>query len=170
MADNYFNEYINITVSVPRASFNRTCDKSITGQQQVVPDLHNFESGNYSDEGMVPSPKGFDCFERESFYDDFFGCIKKTPDDVKRVEQNYRLSSAGELKKLKERSKKNRKPLRKGSPWRLIIEEEDILTSSPVLKKPQASKNLRNSKLQKDQQAFLDFLKRSGWKTGIIPG
>lgn len=168
MAHRYYNDFINITVSVPRASFNSSDNN---GNHQVVPEMHvGFEeSGHYSDEGLVPSPTaGIDGFESESFYDDFFGCIKKTPEDAKRLEQNYRLSSTGELKKLKERSRTNKNALRKKSPWRLIIEEEELITSSPVLKKPQAASGLKKS--QKDQQAFLEFLQRVGWKTGILPG
>lgn len=180
MADNYFDDFINITVSIPRSSSSR----SDYNGNQVVPDfIPDFcpESGHFSDDGIVPSPtntnfegrKRADVFESESFYDDFFGCIKKTPDDVKRVEQNYRLSSTGELKKLKERTAVRRNNFRKNSPWRLIIEEEDILTSSPVLKKPQAAADLKKPlhfHHQRDQQVFLDFLKRCGWKTGILPG
>ena len=160
----YLNDFINITVSVPRGSFDRPEDGD---DLQQVPNLPGFDQGYNTNEGHIPSPNRMDALETESFYDDFFGCVKKTPEDAKRVEQNYRLSSTGELKRLKERSNFNAK--QKRNPWRLIIEEEDILTSSPVLAKPQTAMN-NLKKTEQDHQAYLNFLRRVGWKSGILPG
>ncbi|XP_066934180.1 ras and EF-hand domain-containing protein homolog isoform X8 [Clytia hemisphaerica] len=174
------NDFINITVSVPRSnSFHRQSPS----QTQVVPDNEYNSADNSVDEGIVPSPTNpLERVETESFYDDFFGCVKKTPDgaryqgygDLNNKTQKYHISSTGELKKLKERALKNHHNLtrsgikgRQSPPWRLIIEEEDLITSSPVLPKPQASKNVSK---KRDQDGFWRMLKRVGWKDGILPG
>ena len=168
-------DFVNITVSVPRNgfSFNNTVN------QQVVPD-NDYDNPDFSDEGIVPSPTN-NPMERESFYDEFFGCVKKTPDGARfqgygdynnNNTQKYHLSSTGELKRLKEKASQNltqqnepRQPKRY-SPWRLIIEEEDMVTSSPVFTKPRASKCVK----KRDPEGFRMLLRRVGWENGIFPG
>jgi len=176
------NDFINITVSVPRGgSFN-------SSSHQVVPD-NDFVNSDYSDEGIVPSPNQLKKVETESFYDDFFGCVKKTPDGARftgydtnsnSTTHKYHISSTGELRKLKERALTRDLPATPGlngssctkrlaggrSPWRLIIEEEDLITSSPVFPKPQASKGLK----KRDPDGFRRMLQNAGWKVGILPG
>ena len=175
------NDFINITVSVPRGRENFDGSQ----QQQVVPE-NDFMSSDYSDEGIVPSPNQLDKVETESFYDDFFGCVKRTPDGARftgygdnnnNSTHKYHVSSTGELRKLKERAftrdlsatpglSGSRKLTGRRSPWRLIIEEEDLITSSPVFPKPQASKGLK----KRDPDGFRRMLQKAGWKVGILPG
>ena len=156
-----FSEFINITVSVPRSFYGNSPD--VHGNQQVVPnnefEIPSYEYNNSSKEDQ------FDKVEKQSFYNDFFDCIK-TPEHIRT--ENYRVSTAGELKRLKQASefKKGRDVHKKTSPWRLIIQEEDIITSSPVLKKPESAHNL----YEKDANGFVNFLQKVGWTTGIIAG
>ena len=152
---------INITVSVPRASFYRgTPDYNGIGNNTHVVPENEFPS---FEEQAVPKQYQFDAVETESFYTNFFDCVK-TPESLNT--QQYQLSSAGELKHLKKAGDK----FKKRSPWRLIIEEEDVITSSPktpVCKKPQSAFN----NVDKDSaEAFFKFLYKAGWTTGILPG
>ena len=172
-------DFVNITVSVPRNGFNSFHNNN-QSSQQVVPG-NDYNNSDFTDEGIVPSPTS-DPMERESFYDEFFGCVKKTPDgarfkgygDYNNNTQKYHLSSTGELKKLKERVLKNgagnnsysQCARRLHSPWRLIIDEEDLVTSSPVYTKPIASKGVK----KRDPEGFRRMLRKAGWKNGIFPG
>ena len=177
----YNNDFVNITVSVPRNGFGSFYHNN-QSNQQVVPD-NDYDNPDFTDEGIVPSPTN-NPMERESFYDDFFGCVKKTPDGAQfkgygdynnsiSNTQKYHLSSTGELKKLKERALRNsdnsnnlQSARKVHSPWRLIIEEEDLVTSSPVYTKPRASKGVK----KRDHEGFRRMLQKAGWKSGILPG
>ncbi|XP_057297532.1 uncharacterized protein LOC130628584 isoform X3 [Hydractinia symbiolongicarpus] len=159
-----FGDCINITVSVPRSSFYQG-SPDVNGNTQVVPG-NDFTNSSFED--MVVPDNQFDAVETESFYDDFFGCMK-TPDNRAKT-QTYRLSSAGELRRLKKAAteRKADDSFKKRSPWRLIIEEEDIVTSSPVFKKPQSCFN--NNYIKKDTDGFFKFLAKAGWRGGILAG
>lgn len=159
-----FGDCINITVSVPRSSFYQG-SPDVNGNTQVVPG-NDFSNSSFDD--MVVPDNQFDAVETESFYDDFFGCMK-TPDNRAKT-QTYRLSSAGELRRLKKAAteKKADDSFKRKSPWRLIIEEGDIVTSSPVFKKPQSCFN--NNHIKKDTDGFFKFLAKAGWRGGILAG
>ena len=156
-----FNDFINITVSVPRNGFYLNTP-DVNGNTQVVPN-NDFE---IEEDQNVPIYDQFEQMENKTFYDDFYKCIHKTPDNVTKTHdtQKYTISTAGELKRLKELSSTN-KNAKKRSPWRLIIQEEEFLTSSPILKKPQSAFDKN-----RDAEGFLTFLRMCGWKTGIFPG
>ena len=156
------NDFINITVSVPRNGFYLNTP-DLNGNTQVVPN-NDFE---IEEDQNVPIYDQMEKMENKTFYDDFYKCIHKTPDNMTKTHdtQKYTISTAGELKRLKELSSINKNADKRRSPWRLIIEEEEFLTSSPILKKPQSVFNKN-----RDAEGFLKFLRMCGWKTGILPG
>lgn len=156
------NDFINITVSVPRNGFYLNTP-DLNGNTQVVPN-NDFE---IEEDQNVPIYDQMEKMENKTFYDDFYKCIHKTPDNMTKTHdtQKYTISTAGELKRLKELSSINKNVNKRRSPWRLIIQEEEFLTSSPILKKPQSVFNKN-----RDAEGFLKFLRMCGWKTGILPG
>ena len=156
------NDFINITVSVPRNGFYLNTP-DLNGNIQVVPN-NDFE---IEEDQNVPIYDQMEKMENKTFYDDFYKCIHKTPDNMTKTHdtQKYTISTAGELKRLKELSSINKNVNKRRSPWRLIIQEEEFLTSSPILKKPQSVFNKN-----RDAEGFLKFLRMCGWKTGILPG
>lgn len=156
------NDFINITVSVPRNGFYLNTP-DLNGNIQVVPN-NDFE---IEEDQNVPIYDQMEKMENKTFYDDFYKCIHKTPDNMTKTHdtQKYTISTAGELKRLKELSSINKNANKRRSPWRLIIQEEEFLTSSPILKKPQSVFNKN-----RDAEGFLKFLRMCGWKTGILPG
>lgn len=156
------NDFINITVSVPRNGFYLNTP-DLNGNTQVVPN-NDFE---IEEDQNVPIYDQMEKMENKTFYNDFYKCIHKTPDNMTKTHdtQKYTISTAGELKRLKELSSINKNANKRRSPWRLIIQEEEFLTSSPILKKPQSVFNKN-----RDAEGFLKFLRMCGWKTGILPG
>ena len=151
------SDMINITLSIPRTNFST--NSSGFNVNQVVPE-NDFCRSNCT--SRTEENSQFDNVEGDTFYRNFYQCMK-TPDVRKDV--SYLIAPNGELQKNTPSCKKSEELMRRTSPWRLIIQEEDVITSSPVYKKPKSAEDT-----DRDRSGFVSFLKKGGWHTGIFPG
>ena len=158
----YDDQFINISISIPRTSFSRSPDEN--HNVSVVPDQYipdnQYDLGH--DDSVVPDCSFYDNVGKKD-YETGFGRTK-TPEITKQY--NYKLSSSGELKRLKQESKiqlERNDPIKKKlSPWRLVIEEGQVITSSPIVKRPAYT--------EREDDGYEVFLRRAGWKGGLLAG
>ena len=182
---NYQSEFVEVTFSVPRNSFFQY-SPDINGNTHVVPDNnYDFSLNNRSDY-VIPENQ-FQAMEKESFYSNFFDCIKSpVTHQTKTSFSNPYNKSNNDIfqKKCEDQTSHTMYDSLKDStikvktlgvsPWRLVVQNDDIVTSSPLSFKMKSTfqPKTRNVLLwRKDTPTFEEFLSKihTRWAS-YLPG
>ena len=173
---------------------NNNNNNNNSNSTHVVPENDFYRTFGMS---MNEMNSQFENVEGETFYRNFYECVNgaKTPAEVQKIislscqfapghsndassGENSAANSGDEIPSPTHETAEERNsdttpeffpPLsaRKSSPWRLIIQEGDVVTSSPVYRKPSVA--FKKEK-ERDRNGFVNFLAGVGWDKGIIPG
>ena len=172
---------------------NNNSNNNSNSSTHVVPENDFYRTFGMS---MNEMNSQFENVEGETFYRNFYECVNgaKSAAEVQKIislscqfapghsndasGENSAANSGDEIPSPTHETAEERNsdttpecypPLsaRKSSPWRLIIQEGDVVTSSPVYRKPSVA--FKKEK-ERDRNGFVNFLAGVGWDKGIIPG